>query len=159
MLVHLKTASPRAAAPRNISSDALRALRSVTLAAAWVVAAASAQAQAGASAPAATDMGGGMGGGMMKGMEGMHSGMAGGAGDMRSAMMSGMDEMQKVQPTGDIDRDFALMMRVHHQQAVTMAEALLERGKSPELKTMARGIIDAQRKEITQFDQWLAQHK
>jgi uncharacterized protein (DUF305 family) len=61
--------------------------------------------------------------------------------------------------TGDIDKDFAMMMKLHHQQAVNMAEMQLAKGKSPEMKTMSKQIIAAQKKEIAQFDKWLAKQK
>jgi len=79
--------------------------------------------------------------------------------DMKGSMMMGMDDMQKMTMTGDIDKDFAMMMKIHHQQAVNMAEMQLAKGKSPEMKTMSRQIIAAQKKEITQFDKWLAKQK
>ena len=88
----------------------------------------------------------------------MHKGMAGGH-DMKATMMMGMDEMQKMQPSGDVDKDFARMMKMHHQQALSMAEMELAHGKSAEMKAMAKKIIAAQKKEIAQFDQWLAKHK
>jgi uncharacterized protein (DUF305 family) len=91
-------------------------------------------------------------------MGGMHKG-ASGATDMKSSMMAGMDEMQKMPMTGDTDKDFAMMMKIHHQQAVHMAELQLKTGKSPEMKTMAQQIIAAQKKEIAQFDKWLASQK
>lgn len=88
----------------------------------------------------------------------MHKGTAG-AHDMKSTMMMDMDEMQKMQLSGDVDKDFAMMMKMHHQQALNMAEMELAHGKSAEMKAMARKIIVAQKKEIAQFDQWLAKHK
>jgi uncharacterized protein (DUF305 family) len=88
----------------------------------------------------------------------MHKGAAG-PHDMKASMMLGMDEMQKMQPSGDVDKDFAMMMKMHHQQALNMAEMELAHGKSAEMKAMARKIIVAQKKEIAQFDQWLAKHK
>lgn len=91
-------------------------------------------------------------------MGGMHKG-ASGATDMKSSMMAGMEEMQKMPMTGDADRDFAMMMKIHHQQAVHMAELQLKTGKSPEMKTMAKQIIAAQKKEIAHFDKWLARQK
>lgn len=91
-------------------------------------------------------------------MGGMHKG-ASGATDMKSSMMVGMEEMQKMPMTGDTDRDFAMMMKIHHQQAVHMAELQLKTSKSPEMKTMAKQIIAAQKKEIAQFDKWLARQK
>ena len=74
-------------------------------------------------------------------------------------MMMGMDGMQKMQMSGDTDKDFAMMMKMHHQQALNMAEMELANGKSPEMKTMARQIIVEQKKEIAQFDKWLAKQK
>lgn len=40
-----------------------------------------------------------------------------------------------------------------------MAEMQLKTGKSPEMKAMAKQIIVAQKKEIAQFDKWLAKQK
>ena len=75
--------------------------------------------------------------------------------DSHDTHMSGMGN-SKMQMSGDVDRDFAVMMKMHHQKALEMAQAQLKQGKSPELKAMAKKIIDAQQKEIAQFDKWLA---
>lgn len=88
----------------------------------------------------------------------MHKG-AKGAHDMKGSMMIGMEEMQKMPMSGDTDKDFAMMMKIHHQQALNMAEMQLKTGKSPEMKAMAKQIIVAQKKEIAQFDKWLAKQK
>ena len=88
----------------------------------------------------------------------MHKGAAG-PHDMKSSMMMGMDGMQKMQMTGDTDKDFAMMMKMHHQQALNMAEMQLANGKSPEMKAMAKQIIVSQKKEIAQFDKWMAKQK
>lgn len=61
-----------------------------------------------------------------------------------AAMMSGME----VKPTGDVDRDFALMMIPHHQGAIDMAQALLKYGKNEELRELARNIVQKQAEEI-----------
>ena len=45
------------------------------------------------------------------------------------------------------------------KQALNMAEMELAHGKSSEMKAMAKQIIVAQKKEIAQFDQWLAKQK
>jgi uncharacterized protein (DUF305 family) len=79
--------------------------------------------------------------------------------DMRSSMMGGMNHMQTMTLSGDVDKDFAQMMKVHHQQALDMAQMQLDKGKSPEMKAMATQIIAAQKKEIAQFDAWLAKTK
>jgi uncharacterized protein (DUF305 family) len=103
-----------------------------------------------ASGPAAT--------GQQMPMAGM-SGGAQGSQKLHQSMMSGMDGMRQMQPSGDIDKDFAMMMKMHHQQALDMAKVEVEQGKSPELKAMARKIIKDQTREIGQFDKWLKGRK
>ena len=82
-----------------------------------------------------------------------------GSPDMKQSMKAGMDDMQKMQMSGDTDKDFAMMMRMHHQQALDMAEMEMANGKSPEMKAMAKKILSGQKKEIAQFDQWMAKQK
>ena len=60
---------------------------------------------------------------------------------------------------GPHDMKASMMMKMHHQQAVNMAEMELANGKSSEMKAMAKQIIVAQKKEIAQFDKWLAKQK
>jgi uncharacterized protein (DUF305 family) len=119
----------------------------VPLAALWL-ASAPAQAQ---TAPAMAPSASMPMGQMQKGTSGSH--------DMKASMMMGMDGMQKMPMSGDTDKDFAMMMKMHHQQALNMAELELANGKSPEMKTLARQIIAAQKKEIAHFDRWLSKQK
>lgn len=86
------------------------------------------------------------------------SGMAG-DGDMRGSMMGMMKGMESMKMSGDTDRDFAMMMKMHHQGAIDMAQMELKSGKDPKMKEMAKRIIEAQKKEIKEFDQWLAKGK
>jgi uncharacterized protein (DUF305 family) len=86
-------------------------------------------------------------------------GMTHGSNQMHESMMAGMQKMQGMPPTGDTDKDFAMMMRMHHQQAVDMAKAEVQHGKSPELKAMAQKMIKDQQKEIDQLEKWLAKQK
>jgi uncharacterized protein (DUF305 family) len=79
--------------------------------------------------------------------------------DMKKVMDSGMQSMQAMPKTGDTDKDFATMMKMHHQQALDMAKVELEHGKSPELKAMASKMIRDQTKEIEQLEKWLQKHK
>lgn len=79
--------------------------------------------------------------------------------EMHKSMMKGMKDMQSMQATGDIDHDFAMMMRMHHQNALDMASVELQQGKDPVLRSMAKEIIASQKKEIKEFDRWLAKHK
>jgi len=81
---------------------------------------------------------------------GSHSNM-----DMKAMMKEGNDKMMSMQMTGDPDVDFALMMRMHHQGAIEMAQMQLQTGKDPEMRKMAQKIIADQKKEIAQFDKFL----
>ena len=64
--------------------------------------------------------------------------------------------MRPMTPSGDVNMDYAMMMVTHHSSAVQMAEAEVAMGKDPELKKMAQMMIDDQKKEIQQFNDWLA---
>ena len=86
--------------------------------------------------------------------DGTMPGMA--RGDMHPSMMQNMKKMEAMPMTGDIDRDFAEMMKVHHQGAIDMAELELKNGKDVKMRAMAKRIISAQQKEIKEFDQWMA---
>lgn len=79
--------------------------------------------------------------------------------DMRSAMMGSMKSMETMKMTGDTDRDFAMMMKAHHQGAIDMAQLELKSGKDGKMRAMAKRIIDAQQKEIKELDQWLGTRK
>ena len=91
----------------------------------------------------------------MQGMQG--KGMPA-SGDMRGSMMGMMKGMESMQMSGDTDRDFAMMMKMHHQGAIDMAQQELQGGKDPKMRAMAKRIIEAQKKEIKEFEQWLAKH-
>ncbi len=67
--------------------------------------------------------------------------------------------MASVPMTGDPDRDFATMMRIHHQGAIDMAQAELATGKDPQMRKLAKEIIAAQKKEIELIDRWLKKAK
>lgn len=124
-----------------------KALCLMPLAALWLASAAVQAQTAPAMAPSAS---------MPMGQ--MNAGAAG-SHDMKASMMMGMDGMQKMTMSGDTDKDFATMMKMHHQQALKMAEMELVNGKSAEMKAMVKQISVAQKKEITQFDRWLAKQK
>jgi hypothetical protein len=59
-------------------------------------------------------------------------------------MMAGMT----IQPSGDVDRDFAATMASHHQGAIEMAQALLRHGRNGTLRRLAQEIIVTQQQEI-----------
>ena len=93
--------------------------------------------------------GGSMGMKDMKGMKDM---------DMQAMMKDNNEKMSGMKMTGNADVDFAMMMRVHHQGAIDMAQAQLRNGKSPEMRKMSNSIIAAQKKEIGQLDRFLAKN-
>jgi len=82
---------------------------------------------------------------------------------MGTGMKSGMDkmmtDMHQMEMTGNVDNDFAMMMKSHHQAAVDMAQAELESGKDEDLKKMAQNIISAQKTEINELQSFLDNHK
>lgn len=56
--------------------------------------------------------------------------------------------MDRVQPTGKPDADFAAMMLPHHQGAIEMAKIELQYGTEPRLRRLAQEIIVTQQSEI-----------
>ena len=86
------------------------------------------------------------------------SGASMGMKDMKGMMKDNNDKMSSMSMSGNADVDFAMMMRVHHQGAIDMAQAELKDGKAPEMRKLAQSIIVAQKKEITQLERFLAKN-
>lgn len=82
---------------------------------------------------------------------------------MQQELMAGMNEMHQEMMKGmesqDADIAFAAGMIPHHQGAVKMAEIELKYGKDPELRQLAKNIIQAQEEEIKFMQQWLRKHQ
>jgi len=87
----------------------------------------------------------------------MHGGMKGNM-DMKSMMKDMNDKMASMSMSGNPDVDFAMMMRMHHQGAIDMAQAELQSGKDSQMRRMATNVIKAQKKEIAELDKFLAKH-
>lgn len=68
-------------------------------------------------------------------------------------MMNGVGH-QGTQMMGNIDRHFIEQMIPHHEGAIEMARLALEKGKHPEIKSLAQAIIEAQQKEIDDMKGW-----
>ena len=69
---------------------------------------------------------------------------------LHAAMM----DMQGMKMTGDVDRDFAAMMAIHHRQAIRMAEIEIANGSNAKLKAMAEKMRKDQAAEIKKLEQF-----
>jgi uncharacterized protein (DUF305 family) len=68
---------------------------------------------------------------------------------------AGMDmEMGSLDGAKPFDREFIDMMIPHHQGAIRMARVELKRGVDEQLRSIARGIVRAQAKEIREMNTW-----
>lgn len=70
-------------------------------------------------------------------------------------MSHSMDTMTKM---NNVDHDFAMMMKMHHQGALDMANYELVHGDNPAMKTKANQIISAQTAEIAELNAFLNNH-
>lgn len=64
------------------------------------------------------------------------------------AVMGRMMKNMEFAPTGDVDRDFVLMMAPHHQGAIDMAQNVLRFGRNKTIKRIAQEIIITQHQEM-----------
>ena len=79
--------------------------------------------------------------------------------ELKGSMDKMMNDMMAMKMTGNLDNDFVTMMIMHHESAVTMANAELSKGKNAELKKMAQKIVKDQTAEIKEFQNWLNKNK
>ena len=70
--------------------------------------------------------------------------------------MAQKGDVDQLREASDFDREFIQMMITHHRGAIDMAAVELRNGQDPRLKRIARGIIDAQQREIQQMEGWFA---
>ncbi|MDT7933839.1 MAG: DUF305 domain-containing protein [Sphingomonadaceae bacterium] len=69
-----------------------------------------------------------------------------------------MHAAMDVKPTGNLDADFVRSMLPHHQGAIDAAELMLRQSNDPRIRTLARGIIVAQKREQMFMRAWLKEH-
>jgi len=76
-------------------------------------------------------------------------GGASGATELEAAhhMHGMMAPMSGMQMSGDVDRDFAMLMAHHHQSGIDMAKMYASHGKNPAMLTLAQKIIADQTRE------------
>lgn len=70
-----------------------------------------------------------------------------------------MDRMNSMPKTNDADHDYAMMMRMHHQTAVDMANEVLNKGDNAQIKAIAQEMIQKQQQEIGEFTAFLNSHQ
>lgn len=73
-----------------------------------------------------------------------------------SKMKASMDNMMQNMPTmsANSDMNYNMLMTVHHQGALELAQAQVDHGKDTKLKEMAQKMIAAQKKEIADLKDW-----
>lgn len=69
-----------------------------------------------------------------------------------------MHAAMDIEFTGNADIDFIRGMIAHHQGAIDMAKVVLDHGKDPEVRKLAKAVIAAQTEEITWMQDWLAKN-
>lgn len=74
------------------------------------------------------------------------AGHSAGSMELHRIMMKG--QKMPMPMSGDVDKDFATMMTMHHRQAIEMSDVLLKHGKNAELKALAAKMKAAQQEEI-----------
>jgi len=76
--------------------------------------------------------------------------------DMRPMMDTAMQGMTPMAGMAvQVDRSFLKGMIPHHQEAVDMSEACLQKATKAELQRFCRGVIGLQKAEIAQYQAWL----
>jgi uncharacterized protein (DUF305 family) len=74
---------------------------------------------------------------------------------MHDAMTQMMDRIKTMTASGNVDRDFAMMMKHHHQGGADMAKAEVAGGTDDSMKVIAQRIMDEQLKDIEELDMFL----
>lgn len=92
----------------------------------------------------------------MAGMDhGQGAGAAGTAGGTAAADLHRIMEESKAMPmtmSGNVDKDFATMMTMHHQTAIRMIDVLQQNGKHADLKALGAKMKASQQEEIKKME-------
>ena len=81
-----------------------------------------------------------------------HKGHATGQGPSMQLHKLMVNHPSNMPMTGDVDKDFASMMQMHHRQAIEMVDVLLAHGDDEVLKAMARKMKQQQQQEIAELE-------
>ncbi|MDQ3910585.1 MAG: DUF305 domain-containing protein [Actinomycetota bacterium] len=77
--------------------------------------------------------------------------------EMSPQQMRGMGMMmvpEQLAHSEPFDKEFIGVMIPHHQSAIEMANVALENTSNPRIRELANNIVDAQRREIEQMEEW-----
>lgn len=86
---------------------------------------------------------------------GMGHGAKAGAGDAAfAASETEMHTKMAAASGATIDEAYIAKMIAHHEGAIAMAEVAMDRSTDPEVRRMARAVIDAQTREIAEMRAW-----
>lgn len=80
-----------------------------------------------------------------------------GSGRMHMGMMGDVTDIDQLKTAAVFDKAFIEEMIPHHQMAVMMAQMLQATTDRPEMKQLAKNIIDAQTREINSMRSWYRQ--
>ena len=73
---------------------------------------------------------------------------------LQEAGMS-MHKAMDITYTGNADIDFARAMIAHHEGAIDMAKVELQYGASPEMRALAKNVVDSQQHQVVQMRRWV----
>ena len=80
--------------------------------------------------------------------------------DMSAEQMRGMGmetDPRSLPKADPFDKAFIDAMIPHHRSAIEMAEVAARETKNPEIEDLTKGIVEAQKREISQMEQWRRQ--
>ena len=77
--------------------------------------------------------------------------------EMRDLIGKVQQNVAKIKLTGDVDRDFVLLMQAYQQTGVNVARIEAQGGKDPKMRELAARIVGAQERDVAQFREWLVQ--
>lgn len=87
------------------------------------------------------------------------TGMSSGSGSTQtSELLVGldniMDEVETMTPTGDIDKDYASLMILHHEESIKLSENFISKNSGGHLTSVAQDIIDKSKEEIEELQKF-----
>lgn len=87
------------------------------------------------------------------------SGMKHGEGELAKLVAGMKAGMTNMKMSGNVDKDFAMMMIAHHDDGIKMSDAQLANAMDEKLKQMAKKAKAADKKDIAEFKAWLSANK